>query len=783
MAGERKFTRIPPESTGDRVRMVHSAQIEFDGKSGYDTVRGTSHTWQIGELYDVSSFGKVHLHSVYERGDGSGILSVHYSDVQVMDNSTPANNAVISLDGDNVADVNGAPIDVYTPGQNIVGYDNPAFGWNVDRFGSGQMTFREGPPEVSAFGHLRTTDQVLIGRYSFDKSRLTAQFSNVITGAGTVTYESGFSATKLLVGDTLNDTATHTSNTYHPYVPGSNTVAYISTRLGEAGDVGLIRNWGLFDAKNGFFFSEKDGVMNVAHRYTFNGITTTDFITQNDWNLDTLDGTGGEGNASGMALNALKNNMYWVDFQHLGGSRIRYGVYYKGQRLTVHEIYLENVTNHNAVNNPNLPICWANKVYDAPAWSGTDKTMFLYGAGVWSESQGNTDVVAEGPLRHYDDNFTVQEIPTPINNGTSQPWTQGAYYLTTLRPFSIIPDELGNPQENHSLYLPIDATAEVYNDSSLEDVKGELRIFSQCILKNGTYTPIRYSTVEQSKDAFHVGHGPEIYRQPLDGVEDIEFYQVFKDIQDGTIKNNSEQTGNRFQLLAFVTNAFDKEGTGHNSVGIKVGPNPIYLSENVHLFADGQAVTLDGLSLSGPNSLNGNTYYLSVADMDDAYLYETDSALADDRITRVLNVSGMTPNSVNGADSCRVVGISGKAANVLTYDSDLGEIAVYGRSDTLLDSGSALSLPANLTVNGTLVGQVDSITLDASAPTDYYTHLKAVDGSGWANATETSASATISGVPPFQLGWTFMWRPRGGRLPEGIRHRVNLSVHWKEILQ
>ena len=78
MAGERKFTRIPPESTGDRVRMVHSAQIEYDGKDNYDTIRGTAHIWQIGELYDISSFGEAHIHSVYDRGDGTGVLSVHY---------------------------------------------------------------------------------------------------------------------------------------------------------------------------------------------------------------------------------------------------------------------------------------------------------------------------------------------------------------------------------------------------------------------------------------------------------------------------------------------------------------------------------------------------------------------------------------------------------------------------------------------------------------------------------------------------------------------------------
>ena len=52
MAGEKRFTRIPPESTGDRLYMVHTAEIEFVQK--LDAQGGdTDHVWNVGKRYDI----------------------------------------------------------------------------------------------------------------------------------------------------------------------------------------------------------------------------------------------------------------------------------------------------------------------------------------------------------------------------------------------------------------------------------------------------------------------------------------------------------------------------------------------------------------------------------------------------------------------------------------------------------------------------------------------------------------------------------------------------------
>ena len=107
MAGEKRFTRIPPESTGDRVYMIHTAEINFKNGGVSQTATYGNHTWKVGERYDIVGFGSVHLHGVYDRENGTGTISVHYSQADKLENNVPNNDALISLDGVNVGQVDG----------------------------------------------------------------------------------------------------------------------------------------------------------------------------------------------------------------------------------------------------------------------------------------------------------------------------------------------------------------------------------------------------------------------------------------------------------------------------------------------------------------------------------------------------------------------------------------------------------------------------------------------------------------------------------------------------
>lgn len=786
MAGEKRFTRIPPESTGDRVYMVHTAEIEFKNGGTYAQATYGNHTWAVGEMYVVVGFGMIHVHGTYDRGDGTGILSVHYNKTAKYENSTPDIDALISLDGVNVGEV-AAFYDVYIPAQNIMGFDNPEYGLDIDRFGSAQVTFADGPPEMSQFGELRTSSKSLLAQYMFTKNRLPSEFSNALIGAGDIAFESGFQAVRLDVGDTLNDQATHTSNVYHPYLPGATNFMVMSTRVGDTGVSGLVRNWGMFDATDGFFFSLFETSLRLYHRYTFDGVTTSVPIEQADWNKDTLDGSADPGNPSGFNLDVSRTNIYWTDYQHIGGGRIRWGIFVNGNRIVAHELDMSNGGPdgsflHNGIGNPNRPICWATKVISpTPGYTGT-KSMYAYGAGVWAEGIGRTEIMEEGNPRAYADSHLITEDSL---------YTQGAYYLHTLRPLEQIPDEQGNNQENHSLYLPKYLTVDVYDENE-NNVRGELRIFSECVLRGAAYETLKYTSIQEDEYAFHIGHGPEVYRLSVNGPAEIDFAKLFSTIQNGTLKVNAETTTSvRRQDIIKVTGNDDPQGNGTSAVTIQVGLNPIYLSESVHFFADKGEIQIQNLSLTGPDSLNGNTYYLSLQDKDEAQIYSDLAVLNDDRQCRVLTISSLAGGTIDLGDELTITG----AGTCLVIGVDGTSIRVERRNNAVLDVG--LTSAPGSTDAGATTFTVDSVALasntsddeaiDYYLPEDRYTILGAVDGSGWANLTEGTGSplapvGRMVGVPPTQPGWTFMWAPT--TRPTGAKeHNIRMNIQWKERTQ
>jgi hypothetical protein len=135
MAGERRYTRIPPESTGDRIYMVHTARIPYTGKNAnYNWQIGEFYTVQIGEFYTVDdgvgNTVTLHIHGVYEVNTAQGFIDVHYDkNTTNITNRQPGDTEQIFDEGGTPrATVNGTIEDIYVNTNHIVGYDNPEFG-------------------------------------------------------------------------------------------------------------------------------------------------------------------------------------------------------------------------------------------------------------------------------------------------------------------------------------------------------------------------------------------------------------------------------------------------------------------------------------------------------------------------------------------------------------------------------------------------------------------------------------------------------------------------------
>ena len=538
--GARRFSRIPPESTGDRVYMIHTAEIEYNGKAALDTARGTVHEWKIGTRYDIGgAFGTVHIHGVYEKTADTGILAVHYNKTAKFENTTPEAAATISLDGDQKASVVAA-YDVMTSAQNIMGYDNPEYGLDVDITGSANIRFAEGLPQLDAWGKLRVSGGTQLADYVFGQEvNFTQNFSPVKLSGGYATYSDTRHAIQIGIDHTVdpaNGFASASSNQYHHYIAGSSHLYAGTALLNSPETTGNIRRWGLFDANNGFFFQLGTGGVNAVDNTGFSVVVRSNIpsapqkdtvIPRADWNGDKLDGKGD----SQEIINLANINIWWIDIQWHGAGRVRFGTYIDGARVVCHSYYQGNEYAQAMSQSTSLPCCFSNK---STAASATNLYIESWSAAVWTES--DIDLRAFGSAASYGSPHTA------VTADGSDDWQ----FL-----FSLSPRELhSNGEVNHSLYVPTSIKAYAFNDTgnvanqfdaadAIIDVKMEIN----AVHDGHVFTSIPNTEVEVSTAGTSYQAGRTILQDMFKGRYDNTLTDTFNNFQYGSVKNFPDDGG------------------------------------------------------------------------------------------------------------------------------------------------------------------------------------------------------------------------------------------------
>lgn len=901
MASERRFTRIPPESTGDRLRVRHTAVVTYDQNN-------TDYVWSTEEQYVISGdpgpglIGQTlyfYVNDYKDVGGGEGTLYVEFDDNSNHFNFEPQENQEIRDVATNTlrALVSTTFYSEYTSKQEISGKSNPEFSADVDRFGALYTRFGEGAPELTSFNKLRVSQPILLAQYDFSEQSLRSQFATSQEGSGETIWQPDFGHIKIssyLTGDR----ATYTSSLWHPCPAGSGTKFIFAARTGSSGSStdGTIRFWGAFDATDGAFFALVQDQLSVRHRWTVNGTTQNMVVPQSDWNQDTLDGSGGVSNPSGMNLDVTKNNLYFCDFQNYGGGRIRWGVYYRGERVVCHVMDMGNGavvqnTLYNAFSNPNRPLCWSCAKRSDPTVPGgapdplTEESMYALGGAVYLES--NADLLSEGVYRQYADNYTIDA------NSTS------TTYITSLRPQPSNPEidalvaagSATHTGENHTLYAPqklefsaygervqatdVDVatgtltvttstphflavgdkvdlygtqtangrftvgtvtspTVFVCNNTGLPDTTNEtgelvgpkdgdtdnrmveVRLFQKCVLRGTSYNDINFTTVEEDDYADHLAHGPEFARFVVDGRYTYDFSDHFNRIQNGTVRNASDQSFARiFQTLTQLVGDDDSYSTGVQRVRAKVGPHPIF-GTTVHYFDDKGKVIIRRAERDGTNSKDfdntdystikvteGDWHYLSFIDKDEAWLYNSEADIDDDRSVRLYDMGAVNPTTIAVGDVI-TQGSGGPRAEVTQIYQKASKyfIAVKGRglswSDAFtgnlyeggVDSGFTV---AGITKSSDRIGQTsgdwagwDEDDERTTFDLDYETSLLATDSSAWTTSTHDIVVESnpivigFYGPDNFQPAWTFMARSLE---PHKTDTTIRMNMSWKEKVQ
>jgi hypothetical protein len=211
-------------------------------------------------------------------------------------------------------------------------------------------------PAIDAFARLRVSQNFTV----FDSKQLHDKqplfWDEELGGSATSTHVSVDAATKLAVTASASDYVIRQTKQRFNYQPGKSQLIFMTFYSPQ--NVGVTNRIGSFDGTgtnnltpNNGVFLEVDGV--VSWNICKNGVIE-ETATQDNWNVDKLDGTG----SSGIELNCEATQIMVLDYEWLGVGRVRVGFVIDG---IIHYCHYFNHANDPAftavyMSSPNLPL-------------------------------------------------------------------------------------------------------------------------------------------------------------------------------------------------------------------------------------------------------------------------------------------------------------------------------------------------------------------------------------------------------------------------------------------
>lgn len=266
---------------------------------------------------------------------------------------------------------------------------------------------------LDAFGRLRVADPVTLFdsqfQYGINPFFWSSALSATGGGAAKTANESSVTLSCTTTADSIGVLQT---KQYIRYQPGKSQFIVMANVIGAA-TANVRKRWGYFDANDGVFF-EQNGTTDLAIviRSSASGSPVDTRITQANWNIDPMDGSG----YSKITLDLTKINIFIIDLQWLSAGRVRFGLDIDGDFVPLHQaVHANRITTQYMVT-ANLPLRY--ECTNLVASAGSFKPVC---AAVISEGGFET----ERSLKFAKDNGTT--AVTLTTGGT-------AYALLGLRP-------------------------------------------------------------------------------------------------------------------------------------------------------------------------------------------------------------------------------------------------------------------------------------------------------------------------------------------------------------
>ena len=190
---------------------------------------------------------------------------------------------------------------------------------------------------LDAFGRLRVSSPFTLFD-SQNRFEADTQFDTGLTGSATFSHLPNESSCALSVTTASGDEVIRETKRVFPYQPGKSLLT-LCTFVMAPTQTNLRQRVGYFGVNDGVFF-ELNGTDKrfVLRTSTSGSASDARYVTQADWNIDKLDGTG----PSGITLDITKSQIFIADYEWLGVGRVRVGFVIDGEIVVAHEFYNAN---------------------------------------------------------------------------------------------------------------------------------------------------------------------------------------------------------------------------------------------------------------------------------------------------------------------------------------------------------------------------------------------------------------------------------------------------------
>lgn len=221
-----------------------------------------------------------------------------------------------------------------------------------------------GQSNLDAFGRTRVSNPVTI----FDSKQLfdgrTIFWSTSTATGGSITFDGYRASSSLAATSTPGSEAVKQTKRRFNYSPGK-SLEIMNTFVMGASVSGMRKRVGYFDVYNGIFFQDDGGTLSFVIRSNVTATPVDTVVTQANWNIDKLNGTG----SSGITLDITKAQIMIVDLEWLGVGRVRVGFVINGAIYYAHQFLTSNVGTSVYMSSPNLPLRY--EITNVSAGSGS----------------------------------------------------------------------------------------------------------------------------------------------------------------------------------------------------------------------------------------------------------------------------------------------------------------------------------------------------------------------------------------------------------------------------